>query len=202
MILIRPQIMSEIKKGNIVITPFDEKKMNPNSYNLTLSDEIAWYKPLKVEEKHKIRHNMEYTEVREYNKLDMKQKHELEIIKMTEDGFELQPDRIYLAKTVEHTETYCHVPMLEGRSSVGRLGLFVHATAGFGDIGFKGYWTLELSCVQPVRIYPNVEICQIFYHSISEDYSMSKGFSYKGKYQDNRGIQPSKIYEEFKVKKT
>ena len=60
--------------------------------------------------------------------------------------------------------------MIEGRSSVGRLGLFVHVTAGFGDVGFCGFWTLEMFAVQPVRVYPGVPICQIFYHEIHGEY--------------------------------
>lgn len=67
---------------------------------------------------------------------------------------------------MEYTETHKFVPMLEGRSSVGRLGISIHSTAGFGDIGFCGYWTLEISCVQPVRIYSGVDICQIYYHTV------------------------------------
>jgi dCTP deaminase len=85
------------------------------------------------------------------------------------------------------------VPMLEGRSSIGRLGLFVHVTAGFGDVGFKGFWTLEIFCVQPIKIYAGVEICQLFYHTIDGDYDTYS----KGKYQKNSGIQTSKLYEEF-----
>jgi dCTP deaminase len=84
--------------------------------------------------------------------------------------------------------------MLEGRSSVGRLGLFIHVTAGFGDIGFAGYWTLEMFCVQPVKIYPDVEICQIYYHTLAGERSLYKS----GKYQNNTGIQPSLIYRDFK----
>jgi dCTP deaminase len=87
--------------------------------------------------------------------------------------------------------------MLEGRSSVGRLGIYIHITAGFGDVGFSGFWTLEIQCIQPVRIYPMVEICQIYYHTISEDYVTYKG----GKYQDNEGIQPSLFYKDFEKKK-
>ena len=82
--------------------------------------------------------------------------------------------------------------MIEGRSSVGRLGLFVHVTAGFGDVGFKGYWTLELFAVQPVRVYANVPICQIFYHELHgniTEYSSEK-------YQDNHDIQPSLLFRE------
>jgi dCTP deaminase len=83
--------------------------------------------------------------------------------------------------------------MLEGRSSIGRLGLCVHITAGFGDIGFRGFWTLEMYCIQPVRVYAGVEVCQIFYHTIEGDYDTYEG----GKYQDNKGVQASMIYREF-----
>jgi dCTP deaminase len=83
--------------------------------------------------------------------------------------------------------------MLEGRSSVGRLGMFVHVTAGFGDIGFNGYWTLEIFVVQPLVIYPNVEVCQIYFHHIDGDYTAYKS----GKYQDNQDIQVSKLYKDF-----
>ena len=83
--------------------------------------------------------------------------------------------------------------MLEGRSSTGRLGLFIHVTAGFGDIGFAGYWTLEIFCVQPIRIYPDVDICQIYYHDIQGEYDLYNS----GKYQNNTGIQPSLMYKDF-----
>ena len=86
--------------------------------------------------------------------------------------------------------------MLEGRSSKGRLGLFVHVTAGFGDVGFKGYWTLEIFCVQPVKIYPNVEICQIYFHTLEGDYVNYTS----SKYQNNKSIQPSMLYKDFSDK--
>ena len=88
------------------------------------------------------------------------------------------------------------VPMLEGRSSIGRLGLFVHITAGFGDVGFCGYWTLEIFCVQPIRIFAGVEICQIFFHSIEGEFENYRS----GKYQNNTGIQHSMLYREFEPK--
>ena len=108
----------------------------------------------------------------------------------------LEANRLYLGRTVEYTETKNLVPMLEGRSSIGRLGLFVHVTAGFGDVGFKGFWTLEIFCIQPIKIYPNVEICQVYYHTLEgshENYT-------NGKYQDNHGIQPSLLYKDFENK--
>ena len=104
----------------------------------------------------------------------------------------IQPNQLYLGRTIERTETHNLVPMIEGRSSIGRLGLFVHVTAGFGDVGFRGFWTLEMFAIQPVRIYPGVPICQIFYHDIRgsiTEYSSDK-------YQDNTDIQPSLLFKE------
>jgi dCTP deaminase len=107
-------------------------------------------------------------------------------------GFVLNPHQLYLARTVEFTETHNFVPMIEGRSSIGRLGLFVHVTAGFGDVGFRGFWTLEMFAVQPVRIYAGVSICQIFYHQVLGEVQEYRS----NKYQDNRDIQPSLLYKE------
>ena len=156
----------------IFIEPFDDSRLNPNSYNLRLHNELLVY---------------------DSHVLDMKVKNETKTISIPPEGLVLEPGIVYLGRTVEYTKTLNHVPMLEGRSSIGRLGIYIHVTAGFGDVGFSGYWTLEISCIQPVRIYPNVEICQIFYHTILGDCSKM----YKCKYQNNEGIQASKMYEEF-----
>ena len=110
----------------------------------------------------------------------------------------LQPGKLYLGRTVEHTKTLGFVPMLEGRSSVGRLGICIHITAGFGDVGFDGFWTLELFCVEPVRIYPFVEICQIYYHTLEGDYDPY----ISGKYNNNQNIQPSLMYMDFQKNKS
>ena len=128
--------------------------------------------------------------------LDMKEDNPATKIMIPEDGLLLESKKLYLGRTMEYTETNNLVPMLEGRSSVGRLGLFVHITAGFGDVGFKGYWTLEIFCVQPIKIYPSIEICQIFYHSVEGDYTPYQS----GKYQGNRDIQTSMLYKDFKKK--
>ena len=109
------------------------------------------------------------------------------------EGLVLEPDRLYLGRTAEFTRTESYVPMLEGRSSTGRLGLFIHVTAGFGDVGFAGYWTLEIFCIQPIRIYAGAQVCQIYYHTIEGDYSPYSS----GKYQNNSGIQPSLMYKDF-----
>ena len=156
---------------NIRIDPFDDSKLNPNSYNLSLHDELLVYEEVV---------------------LDMRQSNRVERVKIPEDGLVLTPNQLYLGRTIERTETHNLVPMIEGRSSIGRLGLFVHVTAGFGDVGFCGYWTLEMFAVQPVKIYPGVQICQLFFHQIHGDiteYSSEK-------YQHNRDIQPSMLFRE------
>ena len=109
------------------------------------------------------------------------------------DGLLLEPGTLYVGRTLEYTKTTSFVPMLEGRSSIGRLGLFIHVTAGFGDVGFAGFWTLEIFCVQPIRIYAGVEICQIYYHTIEGEYDLYKS----KKYQNNKGIQSSMLYKDF-----
>ena len=108
------------------------------------------------------------------------------------EGIVLQPNQLYLGRTVERTETHNLVPMIEGRSSIGRLGLFVHVTAGFGDVGFCGYWTLEMFAVQPIRIFAGVAICQIFYHEIHGNFTEYNS----DKYQNNTDIQPSLLFKE------
>ncbi|MDR0336069.1 MAG: dCTP deaminase [Planctomycetaceae bacterium] len=172
MILSGLEILKEIDNGNIVIDPFDKKRINPNSYNLQLHNELMIYSD---------------------SELDMRACPQTERLTIPEDGIVLEPNRLYLGRTVEYTTTLNYVPMLEGRSSIGRLGLYVHVTAGFGDVGFSGFWTLEIQCIQPIRIYPFVEICQIYYHSIQGDYDKYRN----GKYQNNTGIQPSLLYKDF-----
>ncbi|MBQ7783468.1 MAG: dCTP deaminase [Oscillospiraceae bacterium] len=157
---------------NIIIEPFDPKRINPNSYNLSLNNELLVY---------------------DEDILDMKKPNKTRQIIIPEDGLVLEPHKLYLGRTNEYTSTDKFVPMLEGRSSTGRLGLFIHVTAGFGDVGFSGYWTLEIFCVEPIRIYPNAEICQIYYHDISDNYDKYSS----GKYQNNTGIQPSMMYKDF-----
>ena len=156
---------------DIKIDPFDEKNINPNSYNLTLHKDILTYEEIV---------------------LDMRKCNRVRRMEIPDSGLVLEPNRLYLGRTVERTETHNLVPMIEGRSSIGRLGLFVHVTAGFGDVGFSGFWTLEMFAVQPVKIYPGVSICQIFYHEIVGDIQEYKS----SKYQNNSDVQPSLLYKE------
>jgi dCTP deaminase len=172
MILTGPAIQERLGK-DIQIEPYDPKLLNPNSYNLRLHNELLVYTELP---------------------LDMKKDNPAKKIVVPPEGLVLEPGVLYLGRTKEFTVTKNLVPMLEGRSSIGRLGLYVHVTAGFGDTGFSGYWTLEIQCIQPIRIYPDVQICQIFYHTVE-----GQVVDYKsGKYQHNTGVQTSRLWMDFK----
>ena len=171
MILSGRKIKSEQGKS-IIIEPFNEQQVGPNSYNLRLHSELVTYTG---------------------DTLDRKKNNPTEKRSIPPEGLLLEPGTLYLGRTLEYTKTTSFVPMLEGRSSIGRLGLFIHVTAGFGDVGFAGFWTLEIFCVQPIRIYAGVEICQIYYHTIEGEYDLYKS----KKYQNNKGIQSSMLYKDF-----
>ena len=171
MILTGNEIQSRLGE-DIIIEPFNEQQLNPNSYNLRLHNELIVYEEIV---------------------LDMRRPNRFRRYEIPPEGFVLHPNQLYLGRTAERTVTHNLVPMIEGRSSVGRLGLFVHVTAGFGDVGFSGYWTLEMFAVQPVRIYAGVEIAQLFYHTVEGEITEYAS----DKYQDNRDIQPSLLFKEF-----
>ena len=145
MILSDTKILEEIKKGSIVIEPFDIKNMGGNSYDVHLSKYFAQYvdKVLDAKKHNKVKH-----------------------FEITEKGFILKPGQLYLCTTEEYTETHKHVPFLEGKSSTGRLGINIHATAGKGDVGYCGSWTMEVSTSKPVRVYSGMSIAQLIYYVV------------------------------------
>lgn len=171
MILSDSAIKKEIEAGNIVISDFDESRLNPNSYNLRLGDKLVVYtRPI----------------------LDPKGDNPTREIIIPPEGKLLRTDTLYLGTTMEYTESQKHAPMLEGRSSIGRLGLFVHVTAGFGDVGFCGHWTLEIHALKPIWVYPGMELCQISYHTVEGDVERP----YKGKYQGQVDPVASRMWKE------
>lgn len=145
MILTDSEILKEIDNGNIVINPFNKYYLGSNSYDVHLGNKLGIYKD----------------EI-----LDAKKHNELDIFDVPKEGYVLMPNKLYLGTTLEYTETYNHVPILEGKSSTGRLGICIHLTAGLGDINFKGYWVLEITAAIPVRIYSGMPIGQLVYNTI------------------------------------
>ncbi|WP_316842745.1 dCTP deaminase [Pedobacter gandavensis] len=145
MILSDKRILEEIEKGTIIIEPFKPECLGTNSYDVHLGKYLATYTD---------------------RVLDAKAHNKIENFEIPKDGFVLQPGTLYLGVTLEYTETHAHVPFLEGKSSTGRLGIDIHATAGKGDVGFCNTWTLEISCAQPVRIYAGMPIGQLIYFGV------------------------------------
>jgi dCTP deaminase len=150
----------------IVIDPFDLSQLNPNSYNLTLSPHMKWY-PGKLP-------------------LDVRHPPQAAHITIPEDGFVLEPGELYLGCTQEYTESHNLIPMINGRSSLARLGISVHQTGGFGDIGFCGNWTLEITCIKPVRIYAGMKFAQVCWFRPYGTVDME----YHGKYQHSKSEKP------------
>ena len=145
MILTDKKILEAIAAGEIVIEPFRRACLGTNSYDVHLGRHLAVYKN---------------------RMLDARLPNDIERFEIGADGFVLQPATLYLGVTEEYTETHATVPFLEGKSSIGRLGIDIHATAGKGDVGFCNFWTLEISCVQPVRVYAGMPIGQLIYFKI------------------------------------
>jgi dCTP deaminase len=171
MILTGEEIVLMRKQGRIVIEPFDESRVNPNSYNLTLSDQLRVYAG---------------------TTLDMREANKTWPMVIPPQGLTLRPGEIYLGSTVEQCGSDEFVCCVEGRSSIGRLGIEAHRTAGFGDLGFKSYWTLEISVVKPVRIYPFIQFAQAVFYKTQGP----RNIQYKGKYKTQQGPVASKLHEE------
>jgi dCTP deaminase len=161
MILSDTRIVEEIARGTIVISPFDRKNLGSNSYDVHLANILATYRD---------------------DVLDARLHNTIEYVEIPDSGFLLLPHRLYLGVTEEYTETHAHVPFLEGKSSVGRLGIDIHATAGKGDVGFCNTWTLEISVKQPVRIYHGMPIGQLIYFEIAGDVTTSYRSKTSAKY--------------------
>ena len=179
-ILTGAEIVRQMIMGNIEIDGFDMKNLNPNSYNLTLGNTIKTYRPV-YQSKNKNDHSMY---------LDILKDNPYEEITITEEGFALVPGKVYIATTNERTFSSKFQPKIDGRSSVGRLGIMVHLTAGYGDIGFDGKWTLELAVIQPIIIYPNIPICQVSFMVPAGDTSIQ----YNGRYQHQTDAETSKFF--------
>jgi dCTP deaminase len=145
MIFSDKKILESITTKQIVIEPFRRECLGTNSYDVHLAKYLAVYKD---------------------RELDAKRHNEIEEIIIPEEGFVLQPGTLYLGVTEEYTETHNAVPFLEGKSSIGRLGIDIHATAGKGDVGFCNTWTLEISCVHPVRVYAGMPVGQLIYFNV------------------------------------
>lgn len=215
------EIEKQVKKGNIKIEPYDPSYINPNSYNLRLHPQLKVYKrgSRTIEEMventgidprsiryvpgytsfiNGVQHTTEDTAisdnlVRSDNKcpIDMMKDNEVIEFSIPEEGYILRPGILYIGRTVERTCSEKFIPMLDGRSSGGRLGISIHICAGFGDIGFDGTWTLEITVVEPVIVYPYKEIAQVSYF---KPYGSIKKL-YRGRYYGQEDATSSRFFK-------
>ncbi|MEU0846305.1 dCTP deaminase [Streptomyces sp. NPDC005962] len=170
MILTGPEITTAVRDGRLTISPFEPDQVNPNSYNVRLGPTLLTYTA---------------------DVIDAHQPNPTLSVEIGADGYVLQPGELYLGHTVEAVGSDTFVPLLFGRSSVGRLGLFVEITAPIGDIGFLGQWTLMLSPIRPLRVYAGMKIGQIMFFLACGGIDL-----YRGKYQAAQGPQSSRYWRD------
>ena len=187
MILSDRDITEAIKAGRIGIEPFEFDDVQPSSVDLH------------VDRFFRVFHNARYAFI------DVKQPMEglTELVEVDKDEpFILHPGEFVLGSTLEYVRLpHDLVARLEGKSSLGRLGLLIHSTAGYVDPGFEGHLTLELSNVAnlPITIYPGMKIGQISFFRLSSEAEHPYGSSkVRSKYQGQRGPTPSRYFENFK----
>ncbi len=172
MILTGDEIKKQVSLGRIHIVPFSEENLNPNSYNFRIGNKLKVYKS-------------------EF--LDTAEDNAYEEVNIPDDGFVLEPNKLYLGHTIEEMGSDFYVPTMQARSSIGRLGLYIYLNSGLGDIGFKRQWTLELHTIHPLKVYPGMKVGQMLFWKPEGRIKL-----YDGKYKDSIGSETSQIWRDFK----
>jgi len=165
MILTGHAIQKNVEKGRITLEPFDVGAINPNSYNYHLGAELLVLEPGEVAPGSRYRR-----------------------IQIPREGYMLQPGRLYLGQTFEKIGSRYYTTTLIGRSTMGRLGLWLQVTADLGHIGAEHHWTLEMKVVQPLRLYAGMPIGQV---SFWRNFGRATQ-KYSGKYAADTKPQTSK----------
>jgi dCTP deaminase len=198
MILSGPAIVQACIGGEIEIDPYERARVNPASYDLRLGDQVAVYSaeemPLELSAVYHPAAGVRTVEpVR--RQLDSRKRQNVTHARMDRTGFVVEPGRLYLMHTAERIHTDKYVTVIDGKSSIGRLGLMVHVTAGYGDPGFNGQYTLEVTSIaHPVVVYPGMLFCQARFHVMAGDIQL-----YDGNYtsEASRGPVRSASWKQF-----
>jgi dCTP deaminase len=197
MILDRRSIIDAMSAGSIAVRPYDPDALRSNSYDVHLSPWLSVHRrPFPVGADPLTRM------IDDQPPLDCAADDPVDEIEIPREGLVLQPGRLYLGATLEYTEAHNVVPWLDGKSSGGRKGLFIHVTAGRGDLGFCGHWTLEIIVVEPLRVYAGMPVGQLTWFAVQRsvtgpsepDYGAMEGSKYQ-----NQGAAPvaSKMHKNF-----
>lgn len=177
MILSDSKILEELNNGNIIIEPFNKEYLNPNSVDLTLANKVKVYRDVI---------------------LDLKKDNPYIEFEIPEQGLALYPGQLYIMSTNEKCGTKVHHSQLKGKSSLARLGIFIDCTASWGDTGFINNWTLEVSVVKPVIIYPNIRIAQVIFTTVLGEVLVPYDKKSDSKYNEDNFAKTSLYYKNFK----
>lgn len=201
MILSDSAILRAISDELIHIQPFYSGDLGGNSYDVHLARRLLVYRRalawLNTD-------GLVHPAHPDDDPLDCRVEEETREILIPEEGYVLAPNILYLAVTTEYTETHAHVPYLDGKSSIGRLGIFIHTTAGRGDVGFCGHWTMEISVIHPVRVYAGMPIGQLTFHNVEGDVRSRYNTKLSAKYNaatcwsEDPHPMPSAMWKNFK----
>jgi dCTP deaminase len=192
MILTKQGILNAMSVGVIEIDPFDPEHLNPASYDLRLGGKVLQYViHNETPEESLERHNLGLGKT---PFLDAKLEPEVRSSFIDRKGILLKPGEGYLMHTVERVKTQAFVPVLDGKSSIGRLFVSVHQTAGYGDPGFDGQYTLEVTTLYPVRLYAGMRIAQMRFHAVSGEVTQYAG-NYTG--EAARGPVASRAWKQW-----
>lgn len=187
-ILTDAAILRALRRGEIVISPFDRAALGGNSYDVHLSPYLRTY----AEPGYVLTPPATGADAQPPwpGPLDCKRAHQTYDFEIPAAGFLLRPGILYLARTLEYTEAHRYIPILDGKSSMGRLGAWIHITAGYGDIGFCGGWTLEIVVVHPIIVYPGMPIGQLRFHSVRGRLLQPYNRKHTAKYTDAQDPRP------------
>ncbi len=172
MILTGNKIAEEVGNGKIIIRPFSPAAVTTNSYDLTLGSRL-----------------LEYTD----DVIDPKKQPHTREFDIPDEGFEMRRGQFLLGCSNEFVGSDFYVPIVHAKSSIARLGLFIHITSGLFDIGCKCNVTFHLYATMPIKLYKNMPIAQITFWKTTGDIKL-----YHGKYQNDHGPVASRIYKDFK----
>ena len=212
MILSDKQLLEEIEKGEITLSPFKKELLNPNSYDVTLAPEVGmyvteifyndyhnelikhpeWYNFVDINKFKEFYHTLLLNQ--QFVVLDSRSKPNLITFPIPKEGMIIYPNTFYLYSTNEVIGSKKYVSRIEGKSSLARLGLFIHCTAGWIDTGFIGNITLEMTSILPVKVYPNQKIAQVAFYQTGEVLERYDEKS-TSKYNNQQGVTASKMYK-------
>lgn len=212
MILSDKKIRQEVEQGNITISDFDTKRLNPNSYDVLLSDEIGMYLPtcydteVLVETLDKLREqdfNLFYDFIHSIQSKILVNPFDNRTIKIykfkiPEKGFVIKPQHFYLYSIKETVGSKLYASEIKNKSSLARLSLLIHFVASWIDVGFEGNITLEMTSFVEILLRPDMKIGQLVFHESTEvetSYDKKEG----SKYMNQKGVQESKYYKNYEL---